>query len=67
MEYLTKLPDLLAIVGAVVVGLPVLLRALHAIFLAIPGEFGDKQVEKLLVVSEKAAELVTKVFPQKKV
>ncbi len=58
-----KVQSILMIVGAITVGLPALLRALHAILLIIPGEQGEKYIEKLLAVSEKMAEMATKFFP----
>ena len=56
----------LAIVGAVVLGIPAVLRALEVIFLAIPGEFGDKTITSLREKSEKIAEVAAKILPKNK-
>ena len=47
--------EVLAVVGAVVVVLPVLLRAVKAVLLAIPGNNGEETIEKIAVVVEKIA------------
>lgn len=47
--------EILAIVGGVVLVLPVLLRAVKAVLLAIPGSQGEETIEKIAVVVEKIA------------
>lgn len=61
----SKYLNVLTTIGAVAVGLPLLLRAVHAFLLLIPGNQGEAAVEKLLSLSEKLAQLVVKVFPKK--
>lgn len=61
-----KLQVGLAVVGAIAIGLPALLRAVLAILRAIPGEQFEPAVEKVIVVADKAAELVLKLYPGSK-
>lgn len=56
----------LAIVGAIAIGLPALLRALLAILVAIPGDQFEGAVEKLIAVSDQVAALVLKLYPGSK-
>lgn len=63
---LSKYINILATIGSIAVGLPLLLRAIHAFLLVIPGNQGEAALEKFLAMSEKLAELVTKFFPKKK-
>jgi hypothetical protein len=60
-----KVMGYLSIVGAVAVGLPVLLHSLVVFFKVIPGDQPDKILEKLQMVSEEIANLIGKLFPKK--
>lgn len=61
-----KIKMILMIVGAVVLGIPAVLRSLELIFLAIPGDFGDKTITSLREKSEKIAEVAAKILPKNK-
>lgn len=62
-----NIQNILMVIGAVVMGLPVLLRALEAFFAIIPGEQPDKALAAVRGVSEKIADGIGKLFPKKPV
>jgi hypothetical protein len=53
----------LGIVGAAVLALPVLLRALLAFLNTIPGDQGEVYVSKVLAFSESVADIIGKILP----
>lgn len=63
---LQKLQAILAVAGAILLGLPALLHALRLFLKLIPGDPGDAMVGKLEDLSMKFADLIGKLFPQKK-
>lgn len=63
-EKIQSLISILAVVGAIVVAVPAVLRALEAIFKIIPGSQPDLALERVRVVSEKIAEVVAKLLPK---
>lgn len=54
----------LAVIGAIAVGLPMLLRAILLILKAIPGEQGEAFFEAAVGWADKIAELAGKLYPQ---
>lgn len=63
---MSKIMMILSVIGAVLVGLPAVLRALEAIFILIPGDEPDKMLAKLRAGSEKIADLLSKLYPKPK-
>lgn len=62
-----KIQSILAIVGAVVIGLPVVLRSIHAILVAIPGDQKEDRVAALIAICDKVSEIGRKFLgPQAK-
>lgn len=64
LDQLNNIVSILAVVGAVIVAIPAVLRALEAVFKLLPGENPDKLLEKVRIVSEKIAEVVAKLLPK---
>ncbi|NJO18769.1 MAG: hypothetical protein HC838_00085 [Spirulinaceae cyanobacterium RM2_2_10] len=62
---LEKMQMILSIVGAVALGLPVMLRAMEAFFALVPGDQPDKALASVRTLSEKIAEFIAKVYPSK--
>ena len=60
-----KLVEVLAIVGAVTAGLPLLLRAVKGILLVIPGPQGEETIEKIALAVEKVVGVLTGFKPKK--
>lgn len=58
-----KIQLVLAIVGGVLIGLPAFLRGLLVICKAIPGDQPDAIIEKILSISEKIADVISKLYP----
>jgi len=54
-----KIIGILAVVGAVAAGLPLLLRALKVVLLAIPGDQKEEIIEKVAVGIEKVVSILT--------
>jgi len=63
-ENMQHVINVLAVIGAILIAVPALLRALEAIFKLVPGEFPDKPLEKIRIISEKIAEVVAKLLPK---
>ena len=61
-----KIMGYLSILGAVALGLPVMLHALVVFFKLIPGEQPDKIIEKLENLSEGLASAISYLYPKKK-
>lgn len=62
-----KAKAIFEIIGMAVVGIPLILRGMELILLAIPGEqFGEKLLGKLRIGSEKLAEMLSKLLPKTK-
>ena len=62
---LQKAMEILSYIGAVALGMPVMLHALVIFFKIIPGDQPDKVLEQVQGFSEKFADFVGKLFPQK--
>jgi hypothetical protein len=61
---LQKLQMILSLIGAIVLGLPAMLHAMVIFFKVIPGDQPDAILEKLLAISEKAADIAGKIYPK---
>lgn len=62
---LQKAMEILSYIGAVAVGMPVMLHALVVFFKLIPGDQPDKVLDQIQGFSQKFADLVSKIYPQK--
>lgn len=54
----------LAVVGAIAMGLPVMLHAILLVLKAIPGDQGEARVEAAAAMAEKIRDKVLSVYPK---